>query len=288
MKTTRLLIASSSLALLTLAACSEAPVAPTALARSIAGTSAAMVGDFNPANIDNKFVVCKQGTAGVITVSGTTPDGAFNQDFSLNTDGTDNTADDCTVAYQSTANALVTLRATEDPAKNAGTTLSQINFFRDTDGSDNSIIVDATSVQQSYTTAFHGFVAIFVNEAESNSCTFTKGWYRNKGNNTFNGVDGRTKEEAQQIFAATPGKPGNVTFGGNNSLLNLYQQYLAAVLNGGLNGPAAVAQAIADNAGDFGAGLNITTTLTKAEISALTELLSNYNEGKFNGFPHCG
>ena len=129
-------------------------------------------------------------------------------------------------------------------------------------------------------------------------CTYTKGWYQNKnGAPTVIAVDGRTKTQAQAIFAATPGKPGGVTWGVENkpnNLLNLYQQLLAALnnLGGDANahaGPAAVDTAIdAALAGTGGTGLNITTTLSESEIGSLTDVLSSFNEGRFAGYPHCG
>lgn len=124
-------------------------------------------------------------------------------------------------------------------------------------------------------------------------CTYTKGWYRNNGADTVIAVDGRTMAEAQAIFAATPGDPGGVTFGGDNTLLNLYQQLLAALnnLGGDANedaGPAAVDAAIdAAQAGTGGSGLSITTTLTQEQMSDLIDVLSAFNEGQFAGFPHC-
>ena len=123
----------------------------------------------------------------------------------------------------------------------------------------------------------------------SGGCTFTKGWYRNHGSNTIVTVDGRTVAQAQAIFAATPGKPGGVTWQGGNDLLNLYQQLLAAILNGGTSGPSGVQAAIAAaQAGTGGSGLNITTTLSQADISSLTNTLDNFNSGNDAGFPHCG
>ena len=124
-------------------------------------------------------------------------------------------------------------------------------------------------------------------------CTFTKGWYRNNGSSTVIAVDSRTIAEAQAIFNATPGKPGTVDFGGDATLLNLYQQLLAALnnLGGDANaddGPDAVDDAIADAlAGTGGAGTTITTTLSQTEMSALIATLSAFNEGTFAGFPHC-
>ena len=122
----------------------------------------------------------------------------------------------------------------------------------------------------------------------SSTCTYSKGWYRNQGNGTVTAVDGRTADQAKAIFKATPGKPGGVTFGGNNSLLNLYQQYLAALLNGGASGPAGVKAALdAVGNGTGGTGLDITATLSKDQLSAHTDTLSSFNEGSFQGFPHC-
>jgi hypothetical protein len=126
-------------------------------------------------------------------------------------------------------------------------------------------------------------------------CTYTKGWYQNKNGSptVLDGVDGRTKAEAQAIFKATPGKPNGVTWGSDNLLLNLYQQFLAALnnLGGDANahdGPAAVDAAIdATRAGTNGTGLNITTTLTHTEMSSLVSTLSSFNEGQFAGWPHC-
>ena len=128
----------------------------------------------------------------------------------------------------------------------------------------------------------------------STGCTYTKGWYQNKnGAPTVIAVDGRTKAEAQAIFAATPGKPNGVTWGTDNLLLNLYQQLLAALNNLGGdanedNGPDAVDDAIDDaQDGTGGSLLNITTTLTHDEMSALVNTLSQFNEGTFTGWPHC-
>lgn len=131
-------------------------------------------------------------------------------------------------------------------------------------------------------------------ETSTSGCTYTKGWYQNKnGSPTVIGVDGRTKADAQKIFAATPGKPNGVTFQGNNSLLNLYQQLLAALNNLGGdanedNGPDAVDQAIDDaQDGTNGSGLTITTTLTQTQIGAITAILSAFNEGTYPTWPHC-
>lgn len=134
----------------------------------------------------------------------------------------------------------------------------------------------------------------FTNSTVTTGCTYTKGWYRNNGSGTITlTLDGRTVAQQQAIFAATPGKPGSpaVTWGDDNLLLNLYQQLLAALNNLGGNatgGPDDVDDAIADAlAGTGGTGLNITTTLTHDEMSDLVEVLSDFNEGTFAGWPHC-
>lgn len=126
-------------------------------------------------------------------------------------------------------------------------------------------------------------------------CTYTKGWYQNKNGSptVLDGVDGRTKLEAQTIFKSTPGKPNGVTWGSDNLLHNLYQQLLAAINNVGGeanigDAPTEVADAIGDAlAGTGGTGLDITTTLTHDEMSALVDILSAFNEGEYPGWPHC-
>lgn len=138
--------------------------------------------------------------------------------------------------------------------------------------------------------SFHGYVITYDNQftPPPSGCTFTKGWYRNNGLGTVTAQDGRTLADTKTILQATPGKPLNVNFGGDNLLLNLYQQYLSALLNGGASGPTDVVNALADVAnGTGGSGLTITTTLTQTEISALTTTLTNFNEGTFPNFPHC-
>jgi len=124
----------------------------------------------------------------------------------------------------------------------------------------------------------------------STGCTYTKGWYRNNGSNTIIAVDGRTIGQEQQIFDATPGKPGNVTWGDDNNNLNLYQQLLAALNNLGGNataGPAAVDAAVAAAlAATSGSGTTIVVA-PGTDVSGLIDVLSAFNEGTFTGWPHC-
>jgi hypothetical protein len=142
---------------------------------------------------------------------------------------------------------------------------------------------------------FHGYTFTFTNTLPPppGGCTYTKGWYQNKnGSLTVVGYDGRTQAQAQAIFNATPGKPGAVTWEGKNLLLNLYQQFLAALenLDGDLTGgPDDVDDAIAAVAdGTAGGGTAITTTLTQTEMSNWTSVLSAFNEGTYADWPHCG
>ena len=135
--------------------------------------------------------------------------------------------------------------------------------------------------------SIHGIRLTFTNNVVTGGCTYTKGWYRNHGSSTVTAVDGRTKAEAQAIFDATPGQPGSVTWQGDNNTLNLYQQLLAALLNGGASGPASVQTAIANaQAATGGTGLNI-TLVAGTDVGALITPLSNFNEGNVANFPHC-
>ncbi|HEX6943067.1 MAG TPA: hypothetical protein VF128_09055 [Gemmatimonadaceae bacterium] len=156
---------------------------------------------------------------------------------------------------------------------------------------------EATSTATVYVNSDEGRIVTFTNDYSAptpSGCTYTKGWYRNNGSSTVISVDGRTVADAQAIFAATPGKPGSVTFGGDATLLNLYQQFLAALNNLGgdanaHNGPQAVDDAIdaVDLGTSDGPGLAITTTLTQTEMSGYIATLSQFNEGLLTGWPHC-
>ena len=142
-----------------------------------------------------------------------------------------------------------------------------------------------------------GSLLVYVNApiVQEGGCTYTKGWYRNNGSNTIiASADGLTKSQQQQVFNATPGQPGSVTWTGGNNTLNLYQQLLAAInnLGGETGGPAAVDAAIAAAK----AGTNVTTNaggvqiglVAGTNVSGLIATLSSFNEGSLVGFPHCG
>ena len=138
---------------------------------------------------------------------------------------------------------------------------------------------------------FHGVRLVYTNTpVEQHGCTYTKGWSRNNGSNTIIAVDGRTVGQEQQIFAATPGKPGSVTWGDDNNNLNLYQQLLAALNNLGGDataGPPAVDAAIsAALAATSGTGTAIIVAPV-TDVSGLISVLSSFNEGELTGWPHC-
>jgi hypothetical protein len=101
--------------------------------------------------------------------------------------------------------------------------------------------------------------------------------------------------QARAVLRATPGSHPGVTFG-SNSLLTLAQQVLSAELNiaGGATPPASVTQALQQaNAGlsvsISGSGTVVISqgSLTKAQISSLTDTLSRFNEGRLGGGTSC-
>ena len=159
-------------------------------------------------------------------------------------------------------------------------------------------VVSLTNAAQSIKlNEYIGTLLVYVNApvVQQRGCTYTKGWYRNNGSNTIIALaDGLSKSQQQQVFNATPGKPGLVTWTGGNNTLNLYQQLLAAInnLGGETGGPAGVDAAIAAAK----AGTTVTTNGGGVQIalvagtnsSALIATLSSFNEGSLGGFPHCG
>jgi hypothetical protein len=300
MKTHRLAAAASTavLSLGVLIACS--PDETTAPARV---TLAPVVFDIvgNPAA--GQLEVCKQGTAATFTVTfggnfvagqvtgGITPAGGNSYTFGL-------TAGQCLTIYSRPVVAGVTL----DPDVNAtvvetapvgGITFVSVSTTTES-GNPQSTNQGARSGTVTWN-MFHDARVTFVNSPPVVlGCTYTKGWYRNKGNPDVIAVDGRTKADAQAIFIATPGKPNGVTWGDDNNNLNLYQQLLAALQNLGgdahaLDGPPALDAAItAALAATGGTGKNITVA-AGTDVSGLISVLSSFNEGTLAGGPaHCG
>jgi molybdopterin-binding protein len=309
MKTNRLAISAgtAALALSTLIACStEQPTAPANVrigpaVFNLAGSSAS-VGD---------LIACKTGNAGSFTVvfdaaSAVAPLRSFN---AAQVNATLTPAGTRTYTFNLAAGACLTLYSrpivagvVSDPnvraviTEAAGPTLNTIVVNDDGSGNEATSSVATRSASLQFN-MFHDAMATFNNAPPPppTGCTFTKGWYRNNGSETIiASADGLNKSQQQQVFNATPGQPGNVTWTGGNNTLNLYQQLLAAINNLGGNetgGPAAVDAAIAAAK----AGTTVTTNnggvqitlVAGTDVSGLISTLSAFNEGSLTGFPHC-
>ena len=292
------LAAGAMLGVAFLAACSDSPTAPTA-ANVMVPKSSFAVGAVTPTPaptaVTGRIVVCKTGNAG----------GSFS--FTRTTEGPNIVASTfvgtgpITIATgtclevaddDSPSGSGSHITVTEAPAANTVQTITACSFRGyQLDGVTLNPPVACTYVNGGdlFLNHFHGYVITYNNvfTPPSTGCTFTKGWYRNNGSSTVTAVDGRTKSEAQTIFAATPGKPLGVTWGDDNNNLNLYQQLLAAILNGGLNGPQSVKDAIAAaQAATGGTGL-IITVAPGTDVSGLIDALTAFNEGTLPGWPHC-
>jgi hypothetical protein len=280
------LMASAGFGLAFLAACSDSSTAPKSSAFVPKANLAVGQLTNNTAEV-TVLKICKLGNVGGTFVVTSTPSSFGTGTPEVQTPITV-AAGECRVAANDLGNAdlqhgdffHVAENAAADPANTTQVLTSCIGIGQ----------ITIACNDQYFINTVHGTVLTYTNTftPPATGCTFTKGWYRNNGSNTVTIVDGRSKADAQAIFNATPGKPGNVTWQGGNDVLNLYQQLLAALLNGGATGPAAVQAAItAAQAGTGGTGQNITTNLTQAQVSALIDTLSAFNEGTFAGFPHC-
>jgi len=301
----------ASMAVALLAACSDSPTA-TPVVRS-ATTPSFALGNENqtpsPTAVVGKVVVCKVGdTAGSFAVNrtdvGTTAGTAVTSPISIPAgecrtvveDFNANTLNGSRVTVTEAANGTVvqTIEACQFVANPGGT--STCAFDNDNNaGTPTTPYVNGQSV---FINNYHGYVITYRNTTPPpppSGCTYTKGWYQNKNGapTIIAGIDGRSKADQTAIFEASPGQPGNVTWGSNNkpnNLLNLYQQLLAALNNLGgnpLGGPPSVDAAIAAAlAATGGSGTNI-TVITGTDIGALIGPLSDFNEGKVAGFPHC-
>lgn len=275
------------------AACSDSPTAPVA-ART--PTRPSMVASSPVTPVIGQITVCKvwDGTAGGATTiaAAVSADRGAVGNSTIVGDASFNNAE-CTLRATTTQGSDFFDDVTITETVPAGAELTLVQRF-DVGGPAGGTVV-ANGVAIGFN-VFHGTVVVFTNRLlppPPTGCTYTKGWYRNNGEETVIAVDGRTKAQAQAIFDATPGKPGGVTWQGGNDVLNLYQQLLAALNNLGGdanedNGPAAVDAAIdAAQNGTGGTALNITTTLTQEQVSDLIDVLSAFNEGQFAGWPHC-
>jgi hypothetical protein len=244
--------------------------------------------------------VCKSGPVGTynfdLVFGGSANTGDVQSTTPLAITVTDASTPACTTVFTRTQYAggqvdpAASIQVTEQAA--AGTSLTNIVA---TDGAAASTTNLAGRTATIFVNAFHSATVTFTNTPDATGCTFTKGWYRNNGSNTVIALaDGLTKSQQQQVFNATPGQPGNVTWTGGNNTLNLYQQLLAAINNLGGDetaGPAALDAAIAAaKAGTTvttnGGGVQI-TLVAGTDVSGLIATLSSFNEGSLTGWPHC-
>jgi hypothetical protein len=272
-----------------LAACSDASTAPSV--KSGLSTPSFAVGDVvnpTPAPVLGKIYVCKAGNAnGSFDVTRVAVGASSGTTSGLNT--AINTGQCKEVANDFGGDGVgSTVTIDEDPAANTVQTVTACSFQSAGGPVTSCSFTDGGSV---FLNSFHAYVITYTNTftpPPSTGCTFTKGFYRNHPQDVT-AQDGRTLSQTQTILAATPGQPLGVTFGGDNLLLNLYQQYLTALINlDGAQPPNAIASTLtAVAAGTDGSGLNITTTLTQEQISDYTAILTNFNEGNVTGWPHC-
>ena len=287
-----------------LAACSGAPgdassiSAPSASNRVITTANTGDAG--NGVANQGELELCKTGDAGSFQVT----DGVTTLSYNL-------AAGQCVVAWKDVRTGLDTARLTVTEGASATSTFTSVTittihneYDAGVNGAGPDVLpvtttVSNVSTQQVKLNEYIGSRLVYLNTLNpptGPSCTYTKGWYRNHGSNTVIALaDGLSKSQQQQVFNATPGQPGLVTWTGGNNTLNLYQQLLAAINNLGGNetaGPAAVDAAIAAAK----AGTTVTTNGGGVQIalvagtnsSALIATLSSFNEGSLGGFPHCG
>jgi len=282
------LAAGATLGVALLAACSDSPTAPAKQAAFVPKSSFALNDLTTSTPVVGQIKICKAGNiGGTFAVTFTAGGGGAGVPSAQNPITVAN--GECRVAGLDAGDANqqkgdffhVTENAAADPANTTQVLTSCVDLSGPTpcaNFANNYFINNVHGVTLTYTNTF---------TPPATGCTFTKGWYRNNGSNTVTAVDGRSKADAQAIFNATPGKPGNVTWDGDNNTLNLYQQLLAAILNGGLNGPQSVKNAIAAaQAATGGVGQNI-TLVAGTDVSGLIDALTAFNEGTLPGWPHC-
>jgi hypothetical protein len=287
----------ASLAVAFLAACSDSPTSPTA--NVVVPKTNFAIGDITngpaPEAAPGVIIVCKTGNVGGSFVFTRTTEGP-------NVDPAGGVTSNQTIATgkclevardNSPSGSGSHITITEQSAPNTTFSITACRFRGYAlDGVTLNPPEDCvyTNGGDLFLNHFHGFVITYNNvfTEPPSGCTYTKGWYQSK-NATLTGVDGLTTTMEAAFFAATPNNTGSVSFVGPNNLLNLYQQLLAALENGGAAGPAAVQQAITDaqNGTSVDGTGKLTTTLTNTQISALIVTLTAFNEGTYEGWPHC-
>jgi hypothetical protein len=134
-----------------------------------------------------------------------------------------------------------------------------------------------------YANFFHGTQATFSFENTQTVCTYTIGWYKNKGaglSGAFD-FDGGVDNGLSILNTSPKGNP----------YLILAHQYIAASLNSG-NGALLTGATLTayNNAttyfGVASAGTPLPGSYTKAQVTAMADVLDAYNNG-LSGTPHC-
>ena len=285
--------------MITMAACSDAPTTAPAPAATIPSKSSFALGDVFAlrAPLATELIVCKAGDVGgsfnLVIEAGESGAGVPTTvalPFVLNP-GAGGVANCRHVATDvGDANQQKGDYFTVNETVAAGVTSSRVCYLNNGD-----LVPDGCPARFFINTA-HGWTVVVTNVAPSTGCTYTKGWYQNKNGEPtiIDGVDGRSKADQIKIFNASPGQPGDVTWGTNNkpnNLLNLYQQLLAALNNVGNNvasAPSSVQTAINNALAATTAGPGTYIGLVgNPDIGALITPLSNFNEGLVAGWPHC-
>jgi hypothetical protein len=285
------LAAGASLGIALLSACSDSPTAPSKAAAFIPKSSFALNDLTTSTPVAGQLTICKAGNiGGTFTVTFTAGQGGAGVPSAQNPITVAN--GECRVAGLDAGDASqskgdffhVTENAAADPANTTQVLTSCVDLSGPTpcaNFANNYFINNVHGVTLTYTNTFTE------PPPPPSGCTFTKGWYQSK-NATITGVDGLSVDVETAFFAAQPNKTGSVSFVGPNNLLNLYQQLLAALENGGAGGPQAVQDAIAAaQAGTTVTGTVLTTSLSNTDISNLINTLTAFNEGTFPNWPHC-
>ena len=129
----------------------------------------------------------------------------------------------------------------------------------------------------------HGAVVVFHNDPVLGGCTYTQGWYKNKGSDALPG--GNFYLSGQTWLAVLENEPKG------NPYYILAHQFIAAWLNAqSASEPAAVATALGAATTYFGtatpANWSAGGQYTKAQLTAWADLFGSYNEGTI-GPGHC-
>ena len=130
----------------------------------------------------------------------------------------------------------------------------------------------------------HGAVVVFHNDPVLAGCTFTQGWYKNRGSDALPGGTFYLSGQSWLTVLQTEPKGGNAYY-------ILGHQFIAAWLNAQTaSKPASVATALGAAATYFGkatpADWSAGGQYTKSQLAAWADVLGAYNEGTI-GPGHC-